>query len=74
MRTKKTYDLIEPNIQRKKGSKYVNSGQITINIDEFKVHSFFDYLTGGTAISLIVGVDFTGSNGYIIFSNIDRYL
>ncbi len=66
MRTKKLFDLIEPKKKKKKGAKYVNSGQIQIlKMEEFKVHTFFDYITGGTQISLIVGIDFTGSNGYI---------
>jgi hypothetical protein len=66
MRTKKCFDLIEPKKKKKKGAKYVNSGQIQITkMEEFKVNTFFDYITGGTQISLIVGIDFTGSNGYV---------
>ncbi len=32
-------------------------------IEETKYYSFLDYLSGGTSVSLIVGIDFTGSNG-----------
>jgi len=64
MSQKKEYELIEPYIQMKKGAKYKNSGILHLNsIQEIITPSFLDYLAGGTEISLVVGIDYTGSNG-----------
>lgn len=64
MQDKKEFELIEPKIQQKKGSKYKNSGILKIlEMTEFKLPSFLEYVTGGTEINFLVGIDFTGSNG-----------
>jgi hypothetical protein len=51
-------------LQRKKGKKYTNAGLLTpADVALIKVHSFVDYLAGGCEINLIVGIDYTASNG-----------
>ncbi|KAJ3439633.1 copine [Anaeramoeba flamelloides] len=56
-------DLIEDKIQKTK-KKYVNSGQLEfVSVKVKKIDTFLDYVRGGTQISLIPAVDFTGSNG-----------
>ena len=68
MKSKKSLELIEPSKQKK--SKYKNSGVLNIDdIHEFKIPSFVDFVTAGTEISFIVGVDYTGKS---LISN--RYL
>jgi len=63
LKTKKEYELIEPKLQKKK-KNYTNSGKLQIReIGEVRVPSFLDYVIGGTEISIIFGIDFTGSNG-----------
>jgi len=56
-------EVINAKIREKKGHKYQNSGMIFFKIEETKDYSFLDYLSGGTEISMIVGIDFTASNG-----------
>ncbi|XP_063221686.1 copine-8-like isoform X2 [Bacillus rossius redtenbacheri] len=57
---------VYPCINPKKKSKlsYSNSGQIRLDYYEVrKIHSFMDYLKGGTQIHCSFAVDFTASNG-----------
>lgn len=57
------FELINPKYQAKK-KKYTNSGVIEVlQCSRRKVYSFIDYLRGGTQFTLMVAVDFTGSNG-----------
>jgi len=50
--------------KRKKKRKYNNSGVLHINeVRLHKIHSFLDYIAGGTEINLIVAIDYTASNG-----------
>jgi len=57
------FPLIEPKTKASKGSKYTNSGVLHVqSIQEVKKLSFLDYLRG-CEVSLIVGVDYTASNG-----------
>lgn len=56
-------ELINPKKARKK-KKYRNSGVITVDrIELIDKPSFLDYIAGGCDISLVVGIDFTASNG-----------
>jgi len=58
------YDVINKVKQKKKGSKYNNSG--TVKLDSIKIEvepSFLDYIKGGTQVNFTLAVDFTGSNG-----------
>ena len=58
----KTIELIHPKLKSKK--KYKNSGKLVFeSIKPIKTHSFIDFLRGGLEISLMVAIDFTGSNG-----------
>jgi len=41
----------------------LKNGRISIKCKEFKLNSFIDYIKGGTEISLIIGIDYTASNG-----------
>ena len=59
-----SFSLINPDIKRKKGNKYKNSGTFTFSrIVLTPIHTFVEYLKGGLQIQLIVAIDFTGSNG-----------
>ena len=59
-----SFPLIHPEIKRKKGNKYKNSGTFTFSrIILTPIHTFVEYLKGGLQIQLIIAVDFTGSNG-----------
>jgi len=59
-----TYEVVNEQKQKKKGSKYSNSGVVTLNsISIESVPSFLDYIQGGTQVNFTVAVDFTGSNG-----------
>lgn len=61
---KRSVDLINRERQLKKGKRYKNSGVLKIvNVECFKQHTFAEYLRGGCEISLIVGIDYTASNG-----------
>jgi len=45
-------------------SSYKNSGTITpLNPSVIRIPSLVDYLKGGLRMNLIIGIDFTGSNG-----------
>jgi hypothetical protein len=60
LRSGKQLELIEPSKVKK--SKYKNSGVLNIDdVHEFKIPSFVDFVTAGTEISFIVGVDYTGN-------------
>ena len=57
-------ELIHPEKQKKKS--YKNSGIIRFqNFKVEKLPSFVDYIRGGCEINLVVGIDFTASNGSI---------
>ncbi|XP_062501087.1 copine-9-like [Corticium candelabrum] len=57
-------ELIEPAIRAKKGRKYKNSGILQfLKCKSIVVPTFVDYIRGGCAMSLMVAVDFTASNG-----------
>lgn len=59
----KSFQIINPDKQRKRG--YTNSGVIQlIELQMIKQYDFLEYISGGCEISLIVGIDFTGSNGH----------
>eukprot|EP01132_Coremiostelium_polycephalum_P005692 gene5692-7083_t len=59
---KREFDLINPKKVSKKG--YKNSGVISFfHAKIVKDYSFLDYIIGGCEISLIIGIDCTGSNG-----------
>jgi len=58
------YDCHNSEKQKKKGSKYKNSGVVTLNsISIVSVPSFLDFIQGGTQVNFTVAVDFTASNG-----------
>lgn len=57
------YDVIEPEIKKKKKS-YTNSGTMSIQNAIIEPHpTLTDFIMGGCEISLTVALDFTGSNG-----------
>ncbi|KAF1323475.1 Copine-like protein, partial [Globisporangium splendens] len=61
---KQRVDLINRERQLKKGKRYKNSGVLKVlHIESFKQHTFAEFLRGGCEISLIVGIDYTASNG-----------
>jgi len=63
--SQKQFDCINEKKQRKKGSKYKNSGKVILqSISIISVPSFLDYIQGGTQVNFTVAVDFTGSNGH----------
>jgi len=50
--------------KKKKDKGYVNSGTLAIANCSIKTNpSFADFIMGGCEVSLVVGIDFTGSNG-----------
>lgn len=56
-------NVIEPD-QKAKKKNYVNSGTLTAGGGRIEHHpTFVDYLRGGCELSLMVAIDFTGSNG-----------
>lgn len=58
------FTLINEKKQKKKGSSYKGSGILhRDNIDLKRQYSFLGYLMGGLQINLVVGIDYTGSNG-----------
>lgn len=70
---KRQYAIINPEKQKKRG--YANSGLLEIKICEIvKKFDFLDYIAGGCEVSLIVGVDLTGSNGHPRFANSLHFL
>ena len=61
--TNKSIKLINPKLKSKK-KKYKNSGKLVFeSIKPIKTHSFIEFLRGGLEVSLMVAIDFTGSNG-----------
>ncbi|KAJ3436357.1 copine [Anaeramoeba flamelloides] len=69
---KREFALIEPKKAKKK--KYQNSGILEFTHLKYeKQYSFLDYLAGGTEISLVVAVDYTGSNGKFTMQNSLHY-
>ncbi|KAG7391492.1 Potassium channel [Phytophthora pseudosyringae] len=61
---RRSMDLINRERQAKKGKRYKNSGVLVLEqIEMFKQHTFAEYLRGGCEVSLIVGIDYTASNG-----------
>lgn len=61
--TRPQIPLINPSKAAKKKS-YVNSGLlITMQCDIIQEFSFLEYLAGGTQLNLMVGIDYTASNG-----------
>lgn len=60
---KKQFPIVNPEKQKKRG--YTNSGIIELRSFQIvKKYDFLDYIQGGCEISLVVGIDFTGSNGH----------
>ncbi|RLN89860.1 hypothetical protein BBJ28_00020961 [Nothophytophthora sp. Chile5] len=60
----RSIDLINRERQTRKGKRYKNSGVLIVEeIECFKRHTFAEYLRGGCEVSLIVGIDYTASNG-----------
>ncbi|CAH0489482.1 unnamed protein product [Peronospora farinosa] len=60
----RSLELINRDIQARKGKRYKNSGVLVLEqIEYFKRRTFAEYLRGGCEISLIVGIDYTASNG-----------
>ena len=56
-------ELINPDIQQKKGPKYKNSGTLEVTTNLYQFASFSDHLKAGMQMNLHVAIDFTGSNG-----------
>ncbi|EEY59705.1 copine, putative [Phytophthora infestans T30-4] len=51
-------------LQKKKGKKYTNAGLLVASeVEIFRDHTFIDYLRGGLEMNLIIGIDYTASNG-----------
>ncbi|RLN60745.1 hypothetical protein BBJ29_007139 [Phytophthora kernoviae] len=51
-------------LQKKKGKKYTNAGLLVLAEGEiYREHSFIDYLRGGLEMNLVIGIDYTASNG-----------
>ncbi|CAH0475361.1 unnamed protein product [Peronospora belbahrii] len=60
----RSIELINRDRQARKGKRYKNSGVLVLEkIECFKRHTFAEYLRGGCEVSLIVGIDYTASNG-----------
>lgn len=58
------WDCINPAKRKKKGSKYKNSGVISLLSCKVETeYSFLDYIMGGCEINFTVAIDFTASNG-----------
>ena len=56
--SKRVFELIDISRKKKAGKIVVNSAKIT------KLYSFLEYIAGGCEISLLIAVDFTGSDGH----------
>uniref|UniRef100_A0AAV1UNV1 C2 domain-containing protein n=1 Tax=Peronospora matthiolae TaxID=2874970 RepID=A0AAV1UNV1_9STRA len=51
-------------LQKKKGKRYTNAGLlVAAEAGIFRDHTFIDYLRGGMEMNLIIGIDYTASNG-----------
>jgi hypothetical protein len=58
------YDVVNEKKRKKKGSKYKNSGTVSLKKSKVQlVPSFLDYIQGGTQVNFTLAIDFTGSNG-----------
>jgi hypothetical protein len=56
------WECISPKKKSKK--KYVNSGVVYLSSVKIeKLHSFFEFMSGGCQIHFTIGIDFTASNG-----------
>eukprot|EP01038_Epipyxis_sp_PR26KG_P006850 gene6850-9379_t len=67
-------NIIEADKKEKKSS-YVNSGTITANNAYIEPHpTFSDFIAGGCEISVVVAIDFTGSNGDPIATDSLHYI
>ncbi|GAB9476148.1 Copine [Globisporangium polare] len=56
--------LHNEHLQRKKGKKYTNAGLLVAHeVQIFRLPSFVEFLSGGLEMSLIIGIDYTASNG-----------
>jgi hypothetical protein len=61
--TKRDWELIEPELQRKKRG-YKHSGILRCEFCEVKkTYSFLEYIAGGCQLRLAIAIDFTASNG-----------
>ena len=61
--TRPSIELINPAKQKKK-KNYTNSGVLnTLQCDVINEYTFLEYLAGGTQINLMLGIDYTASNG-----------
>ncbi|TDH67394.1 hypothetical protein CCR75_008512 [Bremia lactucae] len=60
----RSINLINRERQLRKGKRYKNSGVLVVEqIELQKQHTFAEFLRGGCEVSLIVGIDYTASNG-----------
>ena len=60
----KTMDLINEKAKKKKGSKYKNSGELmVIKFDCIPKFEFIEFVQGMLEINMMIGIDYTGSNG-----------
>lgn len=70
---RKEYQIVNPEKQKKRG--YTNSGILELRAFEvIKKYDFLDYIQGGCEISLVVAIDFTGSNGHPRYPNSLHFL
>jgi len=61
-----SFTLENASIRKKKGSKYKGSGTFLIRQCTIeKRYSLLDYIRGGCEINLMIGIDFTASNGAV---------
>lgn len=59
------YECINEKKKEKKGSKYKNSGVLSLTqIHSERCFSFLDFIYGGLQLNFTVAIDFTGSNGH----------
>ncbi|KAJ0401167.1 hypothetical protein P43SY_004374 [Pythium insidiosum] len=58
------YVLHNEALQRKKGKKYTNAGLLIPQVvNVYRQPSFVDFLKGGLEMNLVLGIDYTASNG-----------
>ncbi|KAF4527031.1 hypothetical protein B566_EDAN001579 [Ephemera danica] len=70
----KIFQCINPEKKKKKRS-YTHSGEIRLTQFRLQpIHSFMDYIKGGTQINCTVAIDFTGSNGNPLSPNSLHYI
>jgi len=70
---RKQFPIVNQEKQKKRG--YANSGILELRAFEvIKKYDFLDYITGGCEISLLVAIDFTGSNGHPRYPNSLHFL